>query len=43
MKAFAFGSSCRDIHAKATARLTAYSETVNNVLALRHPLNLLKQ
>lgn len=40
---FHIGSSSRDIHTKATAKLTEYTEKVNNVMAPQQPLNLLKQ
>jgi len=40
---FHIGSSSRDIHATAVAKLTEYTEKVNNALAPQQPLNLLKQ
>ena len=40
---FHIGSSSRDIQTKATAKLTEYTEKVNNVMAPQQPLNLLKQ
>ena len=40
---FAIGASSRDIKATATAKLTEYKEPVNNALALKQGLHLLKQ
>ena len=40
---FRIGSSSRDIQATAVAKLTEYTEKVNNVMAPRQTLNLLKQ
>ena len=40
---FHIGSSSRDIQATAVAKLTEYTEKVNNVMAPRQTLNLLKQ
>jgi beta-glucosidase len=40
---FLIGSSSRDIKATATAKLTEYTEKVNNVMAPQQALNLLKQ
>ena len=40
---FRIGSSSRDIHQTATAKLTEYTEKVHNVMAPKHPLRLLKQ
>jgi beta-glucosidase len=40
---FKIGSSSRDIKVTATAKLTEYTEKVNNVMAPQQALNLLKQ
>ena len=40
---FLIGSSSRDIKATAVAKLTEYTEKVNNVMAPQQALNLLKQ
>ena len=40
---FRIGSSSRDIKVTATAKLTEYTEKVNNVMAPQQALNLLKQ
>jgi len=40
---FHIGSSSRDIHAMATAKLAEYTEKVNNVMVPQQSLNLLKQ
>ena len=39
---FRIGSSSRDIHATATAKVSEYTEKVSNALAPQQPLNLLK-
>ena len=39
---FRFGASSRDIRCTATAKLNEYTEAVNNVLAPKVKLNLLK-
>lgn len=40
---FHIGSSSRDLPLSVNAKLTQYTESVNNVMAPRQPLNLLKQ
>jgi beta-glucosidase len=40
---FRIGSSSRDIHLTASAKLTEYTEKVNNVMAPQQQLNLLRQ
>ena len=40
---FRIGSSSRDLPLSVNAKLTQYTESVNNVMAPRQPLNLLKQ
>ena len=40
---FEIGASCRDIRATVAANLTAYTEQVNNVLAPKHELKLLRK
>jgi beta-glucosidase len=40
---FCIGSSSRDIKATATAKVTEYTEKVNNVMKLQQQLNILKQ
>ena len=40
---FRIGSSSRDIHQTATAKLPEYTEKVHNVMAPKQPLRLLKQ
>ena len=40
---FRIGSSSRDIHQTATAKLPEYTEKVHNAMAPKHPLRLLKQ